>query len=325
MTGDTPDTLIEAVRYFSDLDVCHRYLRRIKWPNGKPTCPHCGAASNRIGEIKTLHILRCKDCRKKIYDLQGTIFEDSKIKLDKWFPAVWAVANCKNGISSHELARALGVTQKTAWFMAHRIREAMRGGGITRDKFSGPSEADATYIGGEAQNMHTHKREAKIKGRGAVGKAIVHAVLQRTDGKLASEVRCEVLGADDAQRVVPATRKHVRFGARIFTDAAAAYADLCLTHLHKAIDHSLAYVAGIVHTNGCENFFSLFKRTLRGTYVAVAPFHLFRYANEQAWRFNARTSGDRGRFEAAMEGVLGKRLTYRVLTAQGDAGFMGLQ
>ena len=124
MNDDLPRTLIEAVRYFADLDVCHRYLRRIKWPTGKPTCPHCGAASDRIGEIKTLRLLRCKDCRKKIYDLQGTIFEDSKIKLDKWLPAVWAVANCKNGISSHELARALGVTQKTAWFMSHRIREA---------------------------------------------------------------------------------------------------------------------------------------------------------------------------------------------------------
>lgn len=321
MTDDLPDTLLEAARYFADLDICEAYMRKIKWPDGKVTCPACGGT--KIGEVKSRRLLRCKACRKQIRAKVGTIFEDSPLGLDKWFVAVWSVANCKNGISSHELARAIGVTQKTAWFMEHRIRKAMETGSF--QKFNGPTEADATYIGGEARNMHEHKREAKIKGRGAVGKSIVHAVLQRTDGKLASEVRVEVVGSDDAQRLVPATRRHVRFGAKVFTDSAAAYSDLCLTHLHKAIDHSIAYVAGLCHTNGCENFFSLFKRTLKGTYVAVAPFHLGRYATEQAWRFNARTSGDRGRFEAAMEGVLGKRLTYRVLTAQNDAGFMGIK
>lgn len=320
MTDDIPDTLLEAARYFADPDVCESYMRRIKWPDGKIACPACGGT--KISEVKTRRLLRCKACRKQIRAKVGTIFEDSKITLDKWFVAVWSIANCKNGISSHELARALGVTQKTAWFMLHRIRKAMEIGSF--EKFDGPAEADCTYIGGEAKNMHSHKREAKIKGRGAVGKAIVQAVLERTRDKLPSQVRTEVVGSDDTQRLVPAVRRHVRFGTRIFTDAAAAYSDLCLTHLHKAIDHSLAYVAGIVHVNGCENFFSLFKRTLRGTYIAVAPFHLFRYAAEQSFRFNARTSGDRGRFEAAMEGTLGKRLTWRLLTAQDDAGFMGL-
>lgn len=121
-----PSTLLEVVRYFADLDRCHEYMRKIKWPDGKVTCPHC--QSNRIGEVATRRLLRCKDCRKQIYDKHGTIFEDSPLGLDKWFVAVWSVANCKNGISSHELGRALGVTQKTAWFMTHRIREAMRCG-----------------------------------------------------------------------------------------------------------------------------------------------------------------------------------------------------
>jgi transposase-like protein len=320
MTNDLPDTLLEAARYFADLNVCEAYMRKIKWPDGKITCPACGGT--KIGEVKSRRLLRCKACRKQIRAKVGTIFEDSPLGLDKWFVAVWSVANCKNGISSHELARAIGVTQKTAWFMEHRIRKAMETGSF--QKFNGPTEADASYVGGEARNMHAHKREAKIKGRGAVGKAIVHGVLQRTQGKLASEVRAEVLSSDDMQRLVPAVRHHVRVGAKVFTDAAGAYLDLALTHWHKTIDHSIAYAVGVVHTNGMENFWSLLKRTLRGTYIAVAPFHLPRYVAEQAWRFNARTSGDRGRFEAAMEGALGKRLTWRLLTAQDDAGFMGI-
>ncbi len=170
-----PKTLIEAVRYFSGSEVCQAYMRKIKWPTGNITCPHCG--SRRIGEIKTIQLLRCKDCRKKIYAKQGTIFESSPLGLDKWFVAVWCIANCKNGISSHELARAIGVTQKSAWFMLHRIRLAMD---ISDNaSFGGPAEADTTYIGGRSANMHKGRRERIIRGRGSVGKTAVHAVLQR--------------------------------------------------------------------------------------------------------------------------------------------------
>ncbi len=319
---DTPQTLIEAVRYFADLEICHAYMARIRWADGKPVCPECGAKGDRIGSIATRHMLRCKDCRKQFSHKVGTIFEDSPLGLDKWFVAVWTIANCKNGISSHELGRALGVTQKTAWFMLHRIRKAMEVGGF--DKLDGPAEADATYVGGKAKNMHKGRREAMIQGRGPVGKAIVHGILQRTDGKQHSYVRADVVSSDDAEQLVPAVRRNVRRGQQVFTDAARSYGELCLTHLHKAVDHSVTYAKGVVHTNGLENFWSLLKRSLGGTYVAVAPFHLRRYVVEQAFRFNARKGNDAGRFNAAMEGTIGKRLTYRTLTQQGDAGFMGI-
>lgn len=323
---DCPQTLLEAARYFADLNVCNEYMRRIKWPNGTITCPHCGAKGERIGEIATRHMLRCKDCRKQFSHKVGTIFEDSPLGLDKWFVAVWAIANCKNGISSHELSRAIGVTQKTAWFMLHRIRKAMEiadGGG----KFDGPVEADATYIGGKAANMHKAKREKKIKGRGAVNKTIVHGVLQRdqSEGEI-SQIRASVVGADDAARLLPEVRGNVRYGTEVYTDAAGAYGDLCLTHIHKAVDHSVGYVReNVIHTNGLENFWSLLKRGLQGTYVAVAPYHLCRYVAEQVFRFNERATDDAGRFLIALHCVVDKRLTWRLLTGQEDAGFMGLE
>lgn len=137
---DTPTTLIEAVRYFSELDTCHVYLRKIRWPRGV-VCPHC--EGKRCDEVRRRRLL-CKDCRKEFSDKVGTIFEDSPLGLDKWFVACWSVANCKNGISSHELARALGVTQKTAWFMLHRLRQAMAEGRIDVDKFDGPTARGLT-------------------------------------------------------------------------------------------------------------------------------------------------------------------------------------
>ena len=319
---EMPRTLMQAVRYFADAALCEKYMRSIKWPDGKITCPKCGATGDRIGEVATRNLLRCKDCRKMIYSKEGTIFEDSPLGLDKWFVAVWCVANCKNGISSHELARALGVTQKTAWFMLHRVRKAMEI--ADPDKFDGPAEADATYIGGKAANMHKKVRERKIKGRGATGKAIVHGVLQRGTEDTTSQVRCEVVGTDDAARLVPAVRRSVRFGAEVYTDEARAYAELAGTQIHRAVDHSVKYAEGAVHTNGMENFWSLLKRGLAGTYVAVASFHLCRYVAEQAFRFNERSRDDLGRFLLTLHGIVGKRITWRVLTAQDDAGFMGI-
>lgn len=325
MIEDCPKTLLEAARYFADLDVCNEYMKQIKWKGGAVTCPHCGAKGERIGEITTRRMLRCKDCRKQFSHKVGTIFEDSPLGLDKWFVAVWSLANCKNGISSHELARAIGVTQKTAWFMVHRIRKALEIADPS-EKWSGPAEADATYVGGKAANMHKAKREKKITGRGGVNKTIVHGVLQRATGEgEISQVRAAVVGSDDGARLLPEIRRNVRFGAEVFTDEARAYSELCFTNIHKAVDHSVAYAVGNVHTNGMENFWALLKRGLRGTYVAVAPYHLFRYVAEQVFRFNERATNDAGRFMVAMAMVTDKRLTYRVLTAQDDAGFMGLE
>lgn len=182
--SDSPKSLLEAVRYFSDLDRCSAYLRALRWPGGKPMCPEC--ESDRIGEVATRRLLRCKECRRQFSDKVGTIFEDSPLGLDKWFVAVWCIANCKNGISSHELGRAIGVTQRTAWFMIHRIREAMGADG--GPPFAGPAEADTTYVGGRAENMHKRKRE-KRRGRGSVGKSAVHGVLRCADAAGPSRVR----------------------------------------------------------------------------------------------------------------------------------------
>ena len=317
---DAPQTLLEAVRYFIDIDRCEETLRKSRWSGGVPECPECG--SKNIGEIKTRRLLRCRDCRRQIYPKRGTIFEDSPLGLDKWLVAVWSIANCKNGISSHELARALGVTQKTAWFMLHRIRVAMEID--DESKFDGPAEADTTYVGGEAKNMHESKRAKRIKGRGAVGKAAVHGVLQRSSESTPSQVRAIVLSREDAETLVSEVRRGVKTGATVYTDEARAYADLPKAFAHQAIDHSVAYVLGAVHTNGLENFWSLLKRSLGGTCVAVAPFHLTRYVAEQVFRFNERGGTDGDRFAEVLSRVFNRRLTYRTLTGKDGAGFMGL-
>lgn len=320
---DTPATLIEAVRYFSDLDVCEEYMVNLKWPDGKIACPKCGGES--IGRIPKRRKFKCnvKSCQKQFSAKVGTIFEDSPLGLDKWFTAVWLIANAKNGISSMELHRALGVRQPTAWFMLHRIRLAMKTG--TFRKLDGVVESDETFIGGASANMHKAKRARKILGRGGIGKAIVHGVLERGEkGEQDSTVRCQVVPNTEVSTLLPIIAQAVDPSAVVCTDSHASYATLSTRYIHHAIDHATAYVRGLVHVNGIENFWALLKRMLHGTYVAVAPFHLDRYLDEEAWRFNNRKTDDQHRFDAVMRGVLGKRLTLRYLCAIDDAGFMGL-
>lgn len=314
---NTPKTLLEATRYFADLSVCENYMREIRWAGNPPVCPHCGGM--RIGEIKTRNLMRCKDCRKQFSSKVGTIFEDSPLGLDKWFVAVWAIANCKNGISSHELGRAIGVTQRTAWFMLHRIRKAMEieGGG----KFDKPVEVDTTYIGGKADNMHAAKRIKAIQGRGAVGKVPVHGILQRGE---TSRVNAKVIEEENSETTLARIEQIVKRDVPVYTDEARIYDSLINSHAcHEAIDHSIAYVRGTVHTNGIENFWSLLKRSIRGTYVSVAPYHLFRYVAEQVFRFNYRKWTDGERFGLVLACIFNRRLTYRLLAGIDDAGFMG--
>lgn len=319
----TPKTLIAAVEYYSDPDVCHELMLKVKWPTGVIRCPACNGT--KVGNIASRRMLQCKskDCRKQFSTKVGTIFEDSPLSLQKWFVAVWAVANCKNGISSYELGRAIGVRQASAWHMLHRIRKAMEAGGF--DKMDGTHEADTTYVGGKAANMHADKRAKRITGRGAADKTAVHGVLRRGDDKSHSTVTAVVLRNEDAESLMREVRRNVGYGARVFTDEAPAYGDLAFTHIHRAIDHSREYVRGQIHINGMENFWTLLKRSLGGTYVSVAPFHLYRYVAEQCWRFNNRKTDDGTRFQRVLPAVVGKRLTYRLLTNQGDAGFMGIQ
>lgn len=309
---DTPDSLLEAVRYYSDRKVCFETMLAVKWSDGKVCCPKCGG--DKIGVVASRQILQCKapECRKQFSVKVGTIFEDSPLGLDKWFVAVWSIANAKNGISSCELARALGVQQKTAWFMLHRIRLAMKTG--TFRKLNTEVESDETHIGGKHGNMHAHRR-AKAKA-----KIIVQGLLERE-----GEARAFVVGNTDDVTLQTTVRKHVETGALVYTDAHPSYRGLCFTHIHRAVDHAKQYVSGTVHTNGLENFFSLFKRCLKGTWTHVAGFHLQRYVDEQTFRFNTRSDTDGGRFRRVLSAVVGKRITYRVLTAKGDAGFMGLE
>jgi len=305
---ETPKTLIEAVRYFSDLDVCNEYMKGIKWPDGKIICPNC--KSDRIGEIKTRKMLRCKECRKQFSYKVGTIFEDSPLGLDKWFVAVWCITNAKNGISSYELGRALGVTQKSAWHMLHRIRLAMRDETIEK-RLTGTVEADETFVGGKAENMHASKRKEKIKGRGGVGKVIVQGILERGGRVIAGPVR-------NAKRTTLQwhLRELVAEGSEIYTDAFQSYVGLANEYTHEVVDHAQGvYVRGNCHVNSIENFWSLLKRQINGTYISVMPWHLFRYVDEQAFRFNERKGTDGSRFDAVMRKIVGKRLQYIELIA----------
>lgn len=321
---ETPKTLIEAVTYFADAKVCFEAMLKVKWPDGKIACPTCGC--DKVGTVASRSLLQCKsvECRRQFSCKVGTIFEDSPLPLQKWFVAVWCIANAKNGISSCELARALGVRQPTAWFMLHRIRLAMQT--RTFRKLEGSVEVDETFIGGKSKNMHAAKRETTITGRGTVGKAIVQGLLERgnAEAEKISQARMTVIGNTGDLTLLATVRANVKPGAMIYTDALPAYGQLCFTYFHKCVDHATKYVEGLCHTNGLENFFSLFKRCLKGTYVAVAPFHLGRYLDEQEFRFNNRDTTDSTRFQRVLNAVVGRRLTYRVLTAQGDAGFMGI-
>ena len=216
---------------------------------------------------------------------------------------MWLIANAKNGISSYEIHRAIGVTQKTAWFMLHRIRLAMESGSL--EKLSGDVECDETFVGGLAKNMHKAKREAKIKGRGSVGKTAVFGALERK-----GNVRAKVIEKVDRETLHGEIKEQVEKGSKLFTDEWRSYRGLDAEYIHEVINHSIEYVRGHIHTNGIENFWSLLKRTLKGTYVSVEPFHLNRYVAEQTFRFNERKLNDKERFLGVLKAVSGKRLTY---------------
>ena len=242
-------------------------------------------------------------------DLRGLAARSGQVA-----PAVWLVANSKNGISSHELARSLGCTQKSAWFMLHRIRLAMQTGSFER--FDGEVEVDETFVGGRATNMHKHERARKIKGTGGAGsgKAIVAGTLKRGDGEKTSVVRASVLPNTRRATLHAHVRDTAEPGAALYTDALKSYNGLDADYEHATIDHAETYVNGRVHTNGIENFWALLKRGLHGTYVSVAPMHLFRYIDERVFTFNMRDLNDLGRFTVLLQQVSGRRLTYAELT-----------
>jgi hypothetical protein len=304
---NAPRTLQEAILYFSDPDRCLKFMVDIRWPDGVK-CPTCGSKEVYFLESRRVWKCKTKHAKQQFSAKVGTVFEDSPIGLDKWFAAVWMVANCKNGVTSYEIHRALGVTQKTAWFMDHRVRLAMQTG--TFERLSGPIEADESYIGGLARNMHASKRK-EINRHGQGGKEIVMGVLER-----GGKVKVWHLGDKTTHSLQSKIRENVWPGSVVNTDAFDAYNGLDSDFLHNVINHAESYVNGQIHTNGIENFWSLLKRGLKGTYISVEPFHLFRYLDEQTYRYNNRKTNDGSRFVGAMQGVTGRRVTYKKLTGK---------
>ena len=297
---DFPRTLQQAILYFSDADNCINFLSQMRWPNGVE-CPNCD--SKELSYLSTRRVWKCKSCKKQFSVKVGSIMEDSPIGLDRWLAAIWLIANAKNGISSCELARSLGMTQKSAWFVLHRIRKAMQNGSL--NKLSGHVEVDETFIGGLARNMHKSKR-GKLSRTGFIGKVAVMGLLERHGG----EVRCQIVEGTTKGILQSKVRQHVEEGSNVFSDAHGAYEGLADAYIHGVINHAERYVDGQIHTNGIENFWALLKRSIRGTYVSVEPFHLFRYLDEQTFRFNTRKGTDADRFVKAAAALTGKRLTY---------------
>jgi len=310
MESFKPKTLMEAIKHYSDADNALNEMADSRWAKGV-TCQHCGAEKPMF--LKTRRIWKCAKCRKQFSIKTKSVFEDSPISLDKWLTAVWMVANCKNGISSYEVARDLGVTQKTAWFMLHRIRLAMQDE-FTGGKLNGEVEVDETFIGGKARNMHKDVKARKIQGRtGPEGKAIVAAVLER-----GGKVRARVIDKRRKSQLHALVNENVETGSALYSDALKSYDGLSEDYKHQVVDHAVEYVRENVHTNHAENFWSLLKRGINGTYVSVEPYHLFRYVDEQAFRYNNRRDvDDYGRFKMVLTQLAGKRLTYESLIGSG--------
>src|ERR1035437_4305907 len=308
-TMSEPKSLQEAIVYFSNPDNCTQYLAVRRWPNGV-ICPGC--ASDRVSYNAARRTWKCSThhSRREFSIKIGSIFEDSAIGLDKWLTAMWMLTNCKNGISSCEIARDLKITQKTAWFMAHRIRLALQEESF--GKMTGAVEVDETFIGGLSRNMHLDKRAIRITGTGGKDKTPVMGILQR-----GGKVRTSVIPNRRKKALQAKVREHVSAGSAIFTDSLPSYNGLEAEYAHQVIDHAVAYVDGKIHTNGVENFWSLLKRGIKGTYVSVEPFHLFRYLDEQSFRFNYRKDlNDSDRFDRVVRQIVGKRLTWNQLTGK---------
>lgn len=324
---ETPKTLQAAIQFFTEYENCRQFMISVRWLDGKVRCPYCD--SEKVSYLEKAKLYRCYgDHPKQKFSLKiGTVFEDSPIPLEKWLPAVWLMVNCKNGISSYELHRALGVTQKSAWFMLHRIRLAIQSKSFVKlgGPDSAPIEVDETFIGGKARNMHRSKRERLSRSggmQGGSGKTVVIGALQR-----GGKIKTRVIPDRKYPAVQGAVRDFVEAGSAIMTDEYSGYIDLAPEYDHQVVNHLEKYVSGQVHVQGVENFWSLLKRSLGGTYVSVEPFHLFRYVDEQAFRYNNRATRDNpltdaDRFQYALSQIVGKRLTFAEVTGKvGETSF----
>jgi transposase-like protein len=311
-------TLLDAIRYFADEQTCIDTVAGMRWPNG-PQCPACLSPEPRQHWLANQRRWQCRECGKQYSVKVNTIFEDSAVKLDKWLTAMWMLANCKNGVSSYEIARSIGVTQKSAWFMLQRIRLAMKNRSVLKlGSTGGPVEVDECFIGPKPQKMHKDKRLALQNGVNAGRKFAVMGMLDRDT----REVRTKVIPNVKRETLQTEILKQVVGTGKVYTDGWVGYDQLKAQHfIHETVNHLTEYVRGEVHTQGIENFWSLLRRTLSGTYVAVEPFHLERYADEQTFRYNNRATKDnpltdKDRFMLALSQISGKRLTYAELTGK---------
>jgi transposase-like protein len=323
-----PKTLQEAILHFSDADNCLEFMAMHRWPDGVVTCPTCGRKD--VSFLATQKKWQCKSAhaKRQFSAKVGTIFEDSPLGLEKWLPAVWLITNSKNGVSSCEIARSLGVTQKTAWFMLHRIRYAMKADpfgyiGKIGGSDSGPVEVDESFVGGKLINMHKGRAKKMQETRAEVdpneyfqryaNKTVVMGMFDRES----RQVRAKVIPNVKRETLQKEILKNVKYGSKVYTDSAVSYNRTGWHYIHEAVNHAECYVKGQVHTNSLENFWSLLKRNLAGTYVAVEPFHLDRYLDEQMFRFNNRLNkSDADRFSKALSQVVNRRLTYAEVTGK---------
>jgi transposase-like protein len=311
--------LKQAIEYFSDPDRALDYMIKLRWPDGVVTCPTCGRKDPVF--LKNQRKWQCKSVHpKRQFSVKvGTVFEDSPIPIDKWLVAVWMLSNCRNGVSSYELSRALGITQKSGWFMLHRIRETMS---LNGTPLGGPGdvvETDETYVGGKLKNMHRSKRSVPVAGERIEmkNKTAVMGFLNRTK----REVSAQIIPFVRSETVQAMVRRNVLPGTTLYTDSFGGYNGCKEDYVHAAVNHLEEYVRGNVHTNGIENFWSLLKRSLSGTYVGVEPCHLQRYVDEQVFRYNNRKDdgkpvSDLERFDRAMHLINGKRLTFAQVTGK---------
>lgn len=312
---DFPETLQQAIQYFSDEQVCIDAFASMRWPTG-PECPDCRTKNPYY--IKTQKRWKCRECRRQFSVKLNSVFEDSPIPLQKWLPALWLLVNCKNGVSSYELAKDLGINQKSAWFVLHRLRLALKNNSLFKlGGDCGPVEVDETFVGGKLKNMHKDKKIRYEKRGGWHGKTVVMGLLDRD----LRQVRAKVVPNVRRETLQNEVLREVRHGSEVYTDEHVGYDHLRYKFVHDVVNHAERYVDGQVHTNGIENFWSLLKRTLSGTYVAVEPFHLERYIDEQIFRFNNRATKDNpltdsDRFVAALAQVANKRLTFKELTGK---------
>jgi len=301
----------------------------VRWPDGKVRCPKCD--SENVTYLSKARVYKCYGNHPKPkFSLKvGTVFEDSPIPLEKWLPAVWLLVNCKNGVSSYEVARDLGITQKSACFVLHRIRLAMKDGSIHKigSGDGGEVEIDETFVGGKMTNMHKSRKD-RIQRKAAEmprwkstdrypGKTAVMGMLDREQRR----VRAAVVPNIKRETLQAVILSQVEYGSKLYSDQAVPYDGLTQKYAHEVVNHVSEYVRGSVHTNGLENFWSLMKRGLKGTYVAVEPFHLDRYVDEQVFRYNNRATKDNpltdaNRFHLALSQIVGKRLTYAELTGK---------